>query len=62
MAWWDHEELKDKRYRSDRYRVAFPDQYTEAEVKAALLRIEQQEANKKLQVPDFDLYKINDGK
>ena len=47
--WWDKEELKDKRFRSDRYKVAFPDQYTEAEVRAAQQRIEQQEANKKLQ-------------
>lgn len=48
MAWWDSEELKEPRYRSDRYKVAFPDQYTKQEVLDAQQRIEQQEANKKL--------------
>ena len=31
MAWWDAEELKPKRNRSDMYKVAFPDEYDAAE-------------------------------
>lgn len=35
MAWWDHEELKSKDSRSDRYILAFPNEYTFEEVQAA---------------------------
>jgi len=48
MAWWDAEALKKPRNRSDRYKVAFPDEYTEAEVKDAQQRLDQQEAQRKL--------------
>lgn len=48
MAWWDSENLKTVKDRSDRYKVAFPDQYSLQEVLDAQRRIEQQEANKTL--------------
>lgn len=47
MAWWDEEEKKDKRYRSDRYKVAFPDEYTQEEVRDAQRRLDQQEERRK---------------
>lgn len=59
MAWWDAEELKPKRNRSDRYKVAFPDEYDAAEVADAQDRLNQQKANKELKEKEFDLYKIN---
>lgn len=40
MAWWDHEELKEHKYRSDRYILAFPNEYTKEEVEAAKKRKE----------------------
>lgn len=46
MAWWDEEEKKDKRNRSDRYKVAFPDEYTKEEVRDAQQRLDQQEEQK----------------
>lgn len=52
MAWWDHEELKEPRFRSDRYITSFPSEYTEAEVKAAQRRLDQQEAQKMLQAAE----------
>lgn len=39
MAWWDHEELKAPADRSDRYKVAFPNEYTPTEVAEAATRI-----------------------
>ena len=39
MAWWDHEELKSKSDRSDRYKVSFPEEYSSEEVKEAQKRI-----------------------
>jgi len=42
MAWWDHEELKDPRNRSDRYIVNFPNEYTEKEVEAAQKRLNKE--------------------
>lgn len=47
MPWWDEEEKKDKRNRSDRYKVAFPDEYTKEEVRDAQQRLDQQEERKK---------------
>lgn len=41
MAWWDHEELKDPKYRSDRYKLAFPTGYTQQELDEARARQEQ---------------------
>lgn len=38
MAWWDHEELKPREYRSDRYIIAFPSEYSTEEVVAAIKR------------------------
>lgn len=35
MAWWDHEELKDSKDRSDRYKLTFENEYTEEELVAA---------------------------
>lgn len=39
MAWWDHEDLKDPRYKSDRYKVTFPEGYTDREVIEARERL-----------------------
>jgi hypothetical protein len=47
MAWWDNELLKKPRNRSDRYKVAFPDEYAKEEVDAAQKRIDQQEERKR---------------
>ena len=44
MAWWDHEELKDPKHRSDRYIVSFPDEYTKDEVASAQRRLDKQKA------------------
>lgn len=43
MAWWDHEELKSPQNRSDRYKVAFPGEYTQQEVDEARKRQENRE-------------------
>lgn len=40
MAWWDHEELKAPKDRSDRYKVEFPSGYTTGEVVAAQMRLD----------------------
>lgn len=42
MAWWDHEELKGPKHRSDRYIVSFPDGYTKDEVASAQRRLDKQ--------------------
>lgn len=38
MAWFDHEELKAPMDRSDRYKIAFPDEYSPEEVENARIR------------------------
>lgn len=54
MAWWDHEELKDPKYRSDRYKLAFPTGYTQEEIDEARTRQEQRDMTTRdtLGVPD----------
>lgn len=54
MAWWDHEELKDHKYRSDRYKLAFPTGYTQQEIDEARTRQEQRDMTTRdtLGVPD----------
>jgi hypothetical protein len=41
MAWWDHEDLKSPENKSDRYKLAFPEHYSSAELKEAAKREEQ---------------------
>ena len=35
MAWWDHEDLKSHEYKSDRYRLTFPSEFTPEQVAEA---------------------------
>lgn len=48
MAWWDHEDLKSPKDKSDRYKVTFPEEYTPKEVKEALERIQKEKRDKRL--------------
>ncbi len=50
MAWWDHEELKDPRYRSDRYITAFPSEYKPREVIAAAKRRLEEEMGDRVEL------------
>lgn len=56
MAWWDHEELKSHANRSDRYILAFPNEYSPEEVQRATereaKRSAQDRANKFLEIED----------
>ena len=59
MAWWEEEKKKPKRNRSDRYKVAFPDEYTPEEVKDAQDRLDRKTTRS---IETFYLYDIYDGK
>lgn len=43
MAWWDHEELKQPENRSDRYKLAFPEEYDHTEIRQLKLIRELEE-------------------
>lgn len=47
MAWWDHEELKPTQYRSDKYKVNFPDEYTQKEVRDAQRNLDDENTSQR---------------
>ena len=59
MAWWDHEELKAHEDRSDKYKLAFPNEYTEEELVDAFRRTvrktKHSEYNKRIEEIDKQL-------